>query len=123
MLFSFPGLTPDDDILSLLKFLNSKNPDNDIAAQIAINKKFDPCIDASTSKLLTKCDDGFVPDYVNGYCYRVHPIQKDLNEGDFECDFDYQAEMIQFETNGAVDGFISLLKSGKKLLLLTLVQS
>ena len=32
--FSFPGLTINDDIVNLLKLSTSKNPDNDITAQV-----------------------------------------------------------------------------------------
>jgi hypothetical protein len=55
----------------------SKNPNNDIAAKIALNGGYDPCptyrLGGAFWDANEGCDPGFVPDYTNGYCYMVLP--------------------------------------------------
>ncbi len=113
---SFPGIVPKDNILSLLKLMASKNPNNDIAAQIALKGGYDPCpvfrLGGAFWDENEGCDPDFIPDYANGYCYKVLPELASLDDGENNCEYYYDAEMVLFESNKQVNGLISLIKSG-----------
>ncbi len=49
---------------------------------------------------------------MNGYCYKVLATPQNLDEGENECKYFYEAELILFDNNDQVDGFINLLKNG-----------
>ena len=113
-----PGLLPKDDILSLLKTMTSKNPSSEIAAQILLDGGYDPCLKFDDNDPFWTnhigCDDGFIPDYKNGYCYLLLPSKKNLQDGIDSCADNYDAELILFEKNAQVDGFLTLMNKGIK---------
>jgi hypothetical protein len=113
---SFPGLLPEDDILSLLKLLSAKNPLNSIAAKIALDGGYDPCDNFSGNETFwtknPECEPGFIPDYTSGYCYKVLSTLETLNDGQKKCEYSYDAEMILFNSNSEVQGFINLIQQG-----------
>ena len=114
---SFPGVLPKDDIISLLKLMSSKNPMNDLAAKIALDGGYDPCNKFSGNETFwtktPECDPGFTPDYNSGYCYKVLPTLYNLNDGQNECEYQYAAEMVLFNSNQEVDGMINLIQTGR----------
>ena len=114
--FSFPGILPKDDILSLLKLMSSKNPMNNLAAKIALDGGYDPCSKFSGNEKfwsqMTACETGFIPDYSNGYCYKVLPTFDTLNDGKKKCEYDNNAELLLFNSNSEVTEFINLILSG-----------
>ena len=112
----FPGIQSKDDILSFLTLMASKNPVNDIAAKILLHQGFDPCSKFPENSTfwtkITGCDAGFIPDHKNGYCYMLLPNTENLEDGDNFCRNNYDAELIMFDSNSEVDGFISLINKG-----------
>jgi hypothetical protein len=94
----------------------SKNPTNAIAADILLHGGYNPCKKfPSNSTFWTNknaCDDGFVPDYANGYCYMLLPTKKPLEQGIDYCTDNYDAELLLFEKNSQVDGLITLINDG-----------
>ncbi len=117
--YSFPGIVPEDNILDLLKMLSSKNPSNDIAAQIAFDDGVCQKINENGSFLMEtpECDSGFVPDHDNGYCYKVLSDLKTFDDGDDACENQLDAELLLFDLPQELDGFINLIKTGRCLLL------
>jgi len=107
---------PEDDIISLLKLMSSKNPMNDLAAKIALDGGYNPCTKFTGNESFwdknAGCDFGFIPDYDNGYCYGVLPDVENLNDGENKCNYNYAAEMILFNSNSEVNGFINLIQKG-----------
>ena len=123
--FSFPGLRVGDNVLSLVKLMTSKNPDSDITALVALDGGYNPCDNSSffsvpESKRRRKrsvyngCDEGFVADTANGYCYIVVEELTYFDDGETTCQNSYDADVVQFENDSYVDGLIGLLNSGEK---------
>jgi hypothetical protein len=112
-------LTPEDDVLELLKMLALRNPNNNIASRIALEEQFDPCkinLFRNTSASYT-LQPGFVPDANSRYSYKVLENKKNLDDGKAECDYKKKKKMIQFDDSEAVTAFMGMLKSGNYLLL------
>ena len=114
LLFSFPGIVPEDNLLSMLKLMSSKNPSNDISAQTASGGGVCQKINENEKfwRENQNCDSGFVPDYANGYCYKVLPEMKSFDEGDDYCEYFHDAELLLFDKPSEVDGFIDLIEKG-----------
>jgi hypothetical protein len=123
--FSFPGLTPTDDVLGLLKLLSSIRPDLAIAAQIAFDGGYDPCnnatfflgLDTKRKKraILQICDKDFVADEDNGYCYLNSQNIKGPQTflvGQEYCT-NHSADLLTFENDAQVVGFLQLYSSGE----------
>lgn len=114
--YRFPGLLPGDDVLSLLELMASKNPTSEIAADILIRGGYNICKKFPDNSTFWsnkgECDDGFIPDKINGYCYTLLPSKKTLQEGIDYCANNFDSELLLFEKNSQVDGFISLLNMG-----------
>jgi hypothetical protein len=116
--FSFPGLQPGDDVVSLVKLLTSKDPDGDIAAAVALEGGYNACGNSSQQSRKKRstdsdCGAGFVADVVNGFCYTVLPTSTFLDDGDSNCIKNFEAEVLVFENDYQVDGLLGLLKSGE----------
>ena len=124
-LFSFPGLTPRDDVLGLLKLLSSISPDLTIAAQVAFDGGYDPCNNATfflgqdskrkKRENIALCDPGFVADDANGYCYINMDSQggsQTFSRGKEYCNT-LSAELLSFEKDAQVEGFLKLFSLGK----------
>ncbi len=113
---SFPGINPHDDILSVLKLMSSENPMSEIAANIALVGGYDPCekFSGNESFWLNNhgCQPGFIPDSGNEYCYKVLPTMDSLIGGKHRCEYENDAQMIEFASNHEVLSFILLLKTG-----------
>ncbi len=105
--------------------LSSVRPDLTIAAQIAFEGGYDPCNndtfflgqDSNRKKRNTNeiCDPNFEADEENGYCYLS--IEKTLgpqtvSNGTDYCNT-YSAELLTFENDAQVEGFLQLYLSGK----------
>ncbi len=73
--FSFPGISRDDDIIGMLQLMASKNPTNEITAKILVDGGYDFCRTFANADSLWKnsseCIHGFVTGPDNDYCYRV----------------------------------------------------
>ncbi len=114
---SFPGLSPKDDIIGLLKLLTAKNPLNSLAAKVALDGGYDPCIRFSGNEdFWTEnawCGPGFIPDESSGYCYKVLSDMENLLDGKRKCEYSNDAEMVLFNSNSEVYGFINLILEGK----------
>jgi hypothetical protein len=109
---------PEDNIIDLLKMMSSKNPSNDITARIAFDNGVCQKINQN-SKFLKEnpaCDPGFVPDHLNGYCYKVLTDLKTFDDGDDACENQLDAELLLFDLSQELDGFIDLIDRGKCLL-------
>jgi hypothetical protein len=113
---SFPGILPKDDILGLLKLMTCKSPMDYLTAKIALEGGYDPCSKFTGNEKFWSenvgCDPGFVPDEANGYCYKVMPTLENMNNGEKQCKFNYDAEMVLFNSNSEVKGLINLLHKG-----------
>ena len=122
--FSFPGIDPKDDILSLLKLMVSKNPMNDIDSKIALNGGYDPCTNFFGNESFwtenAGCEPGFVPDKNNVYCYKVLSKLENFNNGKQICKYNYKAEMVLFHSNLEVKGLIKIILQGVSLMLIIL---
>jgi hypothetical protein len=118
--FSFPGISPKDDILGLLKLMSSKNPVNEIAANIALDGGYDPCTKFTGNEDFWKknagCDPGFTPGPGNEYCFKVLPTLETMSDGKRKCQYEYGADMILFLSNSEVIRFFNLVKRGIRML-------
>ena len=97
-----------------MRLLSSKNPSNDIIAKIAFDGGLCQKMNEN-AKFWTEnpeCDPGFVPDRSNGYCYRLLSGLKTLDDGDAFCEDQLDAELLLFDLNDEVDGFIDLIETG-----------
>jgi len=116
--YRFPGILPKDDILKLLKIMASKSPSNDLAADILLHGGYTPCSRFPENSQFWKkhigCDPGFIPANGSGYCYMLLPDKKNLEDGNKECQSNYDAELLSFNTNSEVDGILNLLAKGKQ---------
>ncbi len=94
----------------------SKNPNNDIAAKILLDGGFNPCSIASKNASFCTdsiaCDEGFIHDYNNEYCYLLSLNKESLTDGYDYCKNEYDAELLLFDYNSEVDGFLKLLNEG-----------
>ena len=117
-ILSFPGWTPEDDVLEFLKILALKNPNNNIASRIALNVNFDPCLISlfRNTSASYNLEPGFIPDAEHRYSYKVLENKRNLEDGKIECDYKYDAKMIQFDDNQAVVDFMVMLKTGNNLM-------
>jgi hypothetical protein len=103
-----------------LKLLSSKNPNNEIAAEVAFaadsHLPYDPCkafdLDASFWYETPPCDSDFVADNKNGYCYKILLQKLSRDDGEQYCNYNYDAEMILFDNSYQAAGFVDLFKSG-----------
>ncbi len=115
----FPGILPNDDILSLLQLFASKNPTGEIAAKILLNGGYDPCSkfpeNSTFWTINNACDAGFIPDFKNKYCYILLPDKENIETGADYCKNSYYSELVTFDSNSEVDGFKILLSKGKWL--------
>jgi hypothetical protein len=116
--FSFPGISPKDDILSLLKLMSSKNPVKEIAANIALEGGYDPCTKFTGTERFWKknigCDPGFTPGTGNEYCFKVLPTLETMSDGQRRCQYEYGAEMILFRSDSEVLDFFHLIHRGSQ---------
>jgi len=97
--------------------MTSKNPTGDIVAKMLLNGGYNPCNKFPQNHTFwtknIECGDGFVPDYTNGYCYKLLPTKKTFQEGLDYCAGYYDAEILLFEKNSQVDGFVKMINEGK----------
>ena len=115
-LFSFPGITANDTILELLKLMAQRDPNLDIESSIATSSIFDPCKYDLLRKneIFTGCENGSIPDLEEKYCYKVLPKTNNFEDGQFDCEDIYDSNLIQFDNNEAVLGFLAILDKGDK---------
>ena len=94
----------------------SKNPTNEIAAKIALDGGYDPCKTMNKSDLFWRINEGcgpdFITDFLSGYCYKVLTTVKNLDDGEKICNYNFDAELIMFDTNSEVEGLLTLIKTG-----------
>ena len=88
-----------------------------LTAKIALEGGYDPCIKFTGNENFwaenVGCKNGFIPDQVNGYCYKILPTLENINDGDKKCAFNYDADVVLFNSNSEVKGLINLLHGGK----------
>jgi hypothetical protein len=96
--------------------MSSESPMSEIAANIALERGYNPCDKFSGNENFfvnnLGCKPGFIPAPGNEYCYKVLPTLETFNDGKSKCEHEYDAEMIMFLCNNDVLAFISLLKTG-----------
>ncbi len=97
----------------------SKNPDADLASKVMFEGGYDPCANDTKSVKTRKkrqapppCGDGFVLDVNNSMCYKVYDGLYDYQAAQQVCS-DSNANVLYFEGESQVDGFMSLLNSSK----------
>jgi hypothetical protein len=54
----------------------------------------------------------FIADSTGGYCYKVLPEKSNQIEGEASCSLIDDAELLRFDRNVEVQGFLSLLNKG-----------
>jgi hypothetical protein len=123
LIISFPGLLPGDDIVKLVKLLTSKDPDGDISAAVALDGGYNPCDNSSLFNVpqTTRrkrsaddgCDDGFVADAVNGFCYTALLASTFFDDGTTNCKNNFDADVLEFDNDTKVAGLLYLLQSGE----------
>ena len=95
----------------------SKNPVNEIAARIALDRGYDPCQRFLDDDIFwrnkNECDPDFVPDPDNGYCYKVLSTESNFDDGVNDCILNSDAELVEFNSNSEVNGLIKLIETGK----------
>jgi hypothetical protein len=116
--FSFPGFSTDDNILSFLKLMTSKNPDNDIEANIVFEGGYKPCNGDSKSGnqgdlTAAGCDPGYLSDTESMYCYMVLPDLMTYLSGDDMCLTYSNGTILYFENDNQVRSFHKILSTGK----------
>ncbi len=105
-----------------MKLLTSKDPDGDISASVALDGGYNPCDNSSVFNLNQTmrrkrstgngCDDGFVADAANGFCYTALPMSTFLEDGATTCKSDFDADALEFDNDAKVTGLLGLLQSG-----------
>jgi hypothetical protein len=60
---------------------------------------------------LTACDEGFVADVTNGYCYKVLPDLAVEPDGADTCLKSYDGDLLLFYKDAEITAILSLLKS------------
>ncbi len=117
LLSSFPGILPSDEVMDLLQLMISKNPDADLSSKVIFEGGYNPC--ANDSKSVTSrrkrqaalgCADGFVLDANNSLCYRVYGDILDFTMAQQTCS-DINSNILRFEGESEVKGFMDLLSS------------
>lgn len=97
--------------------MSSKNYKTDLSAKIALDGGYNACNKFSGNENFWAerfgCDPGFIPDEMNGYCYKVLPTLENLKDGEKICEFDYSAELVLFNTDSEVIGLVELIQRGK----------
>ena len=100
--------------------MTAKNPDADIAASVALDGGYNPCDNSSfysqkrrKRQTSNGCDSGFIPDTTNDLCYMALTNLDYLDDGATTCQSLNGAELLYFETDAEVQGFLNILKSGK----------
>ncbi len=100
----------------MLTLLASKNPTNEIVAKIALDGGYDPCktINQNDSFWRTQegCGADIVADNFNGYCYKVISTIENLDGGEKICKYDFDADLVMFDTNSELTGLIELVITG-----------
>ncbi len=94
----------------------SKNPTEEIAAKILLDKGYDPCKKFPDNSTFWKnnvgCDAGFIPDKNGGHCYMLLQCKENFQDGDNYCKNYFDAELLSFGGNLEVEGFIKLFSKG-----------
>lgn len=89
---------------------------NEIVANIALDGGYNPCRKFSGNESLwinnVGCEEGFMPDWGKEYCYKVLENKENFKDGNYQCEYQYDAEMILFSTNSEVVSFLKLLQRG-----------
>ena len=94
--------------------MTSKNPDNDIEANIVFEGGFNPCNAGSNSDVTPAgCDAGYVPDTENLNCYMVLPDLMTSDLGNDVCMAYSNGTLLYFDNDNQVRSFYSLLSTGK----------
>lgn len=123
----FPGLTADDMIIPMIKLLNSKNPNLQIAISGALEKYSTVCnkedfIEQFRNKNNYLCDDGFTLDKKTLKCYFVLQY---MNNGDSINSIDCPmmgAQSLTFNNDNDLEGFLGLLQEGLYISMLILAK-
>jgi hypothetical protein len=106
----FPGLSPSDDVPELLKYLLSKDPNSTIRAQVGIFGGYEKC-DYEQWKGPLNCAKDYVRNpysfncYIKGYSATYYEAQEFCKRQD--------ADILNFEDEEDIKGFIILLNSSK----------
>jgi hypothetical protein len=117
-------LTPGDEVMDLLLLMTSKNPDADLSSKVMFDGGYNPCSN-DTKTVMTRrkreapppCGDGFVLDVNNSLCYMVNDGLYDY-ETAFQVCSDSNANILYFEGESQVEGFMNLVNSCKHFFIL-----
>ena len=106
--------------MDLLQLMTSKNPDADLSSKVIFEGGYNPC--ANDSKSVTSrrkrqaapsgCNDGFVLDANNSLCYKVSEVLVDYTTAQQICS-DINANILKFDGESQVEGFMHLLSSSE----------
>ncbi len=105
----------------------SKNPSNDVTAKVAFDGRrgYGKCQSVNPKLPFwnsgSGCDPGFVPDPVNGYCYKLLPDLMSLEDGDKSCESLYDADLLAFDTEDEVKGLANLIGKGESIKMTSLL--
>jgi hypothetical protein len=126
LISSFPGILPSDEVMDLLQLMISKNPDSDLSSKVIFEGGYNPCANDSKSvgsrrkrQAALSCADGFVLDANNSLCYRVYGDLLDFTMAQQTCS-DINSNILRFEGESEVEGFMDLLSSCKNIVNLDL---
>ena len=106
-----PGWTLNDPYNLAAPLMISKNP-GAVLLSIAIFKNQETCNNFNMSSL-PKCETGFVLDQISGWCFKF--LEQELNfwQASDAC-LELVSDLVEFESDLDVKGFIQYLRSGIK---------
>lgn len=111
----FPGLRSSDPIPYLSTLFSSKKADAAIQSFV-FRGVFSYCSNQSSNNTLPSpggCDSGFVLDNTTGLCYGIKEGLSNFWEASASaCTTDLSSQLLEFEFDSQVQGFLSLIRSG-----------
>jgi len=111
-----PGLLPSDPLPFMSMLMSSKRPDA-LIKSLVYSGKFNLCqnkLPSNLTNLEPSCDPGFVLDGTTGLCYKVLNNQSNFWEAKSKaCSEIAGANLLEFEQDSQVKGFLNLVQSGK----------
>jgi hypothetical protein len=106
----FPGFLPSDPLNYLAPLLSSRNP-NLTLSNLAVSSFTFSCDNATSNVTATQsCDEGFLWDQLNGFCYKVLDEVENYWSAAESC-HTIGAQLVGFDNDLEVKGFISLFNN------------
>ena len=105
----FPGFVVGDKLDILSPLFSTRNP-NSTLLNLALSNFNNSCNNSTSNVTTQSCDQGFVFDPLNGFCYKVLKKASNYWSASQSC-IDVGAELVGFDNDLEVKGLISLFNN------------